>query len=130
MDYKEILIISFLVVWLIELYLFGMQRASLLISRTSNIDWKQIGSQILPKWYPITWIFRFAKWGLYVAIFYFLGWKWGICVFLASFILSFVIPIPYQLLYKGIFRKRVFQIKQIDSKAGIFFEEVLRNSGF
>ena len=58
------LIIIFIIIWIIEFYLFGMQRASLKISRHNNVEWRGIGEQLLPNWYPITWIFRISKYGL------------------------------------------------------------------
>jgi hypothetical protein len=32
------------------------------------VEWRGIGEQLLPNWYPLTWIVRIAKYGLLVAI--------------------------------------------------------------
>lgn len=124
------LVIAFIISWIIELYLFGMQRASLKISRHNNVEWKGIGEQLLPNWYPLTWIAKIAKYGLFVAILIVIDWKLAIGLLVISFILSTILPIPYRLLYKKTFRKRVERIKSIDQEAGQFFTEMLDNTNF
>lgn len=124
------LVISFIISWIIEFYLFGMQRASLRISRHNNVEWKGIGEQLLPDWYPLTWIVRIAKYGLLIAILIVLDWKLAIGLLIISFIFSTVIPIPYRFLYKKAFRKKVEKIKSIDKEAGQLFTEMLNNTDF
>ncbi len=124
------LVIAFIISWIIELYLFGMQRASLKISRHNNVEWKGIGEQLLPNWYPLTWIAKIAKYGLFVAILIVIDWKLAIGLLVISFILSTILPIPYRLLYKKTFRKKVERIKSIDQEAGQFFTEMLDNTNF
>ncbi len=53
-DNDMLLLGTYFISWFVMLYLFGMQRATLLISRTNNVDWKDVGVHLLPKWYPIT----------------------------------------------------------------------------
>ena len=130
MNQTEALIAAFLAVWLFEFYLFGMQRASLLIARTSNMDWKSVGVHLLPTWYPVTWLVRIAKWGLLVAIFIFAGWKLGLVCLVAGFVLSAVIPIPYRMLYSGVFKRSVQRISKQDSEAGDLYRSMLHNSDF
>lgn len=124
------LVIAFIISWIIEFYLFGMQRASLRISRHNNVEWKGIGEQLLPNWYPLTWIVRIAKYGLLVAILIVLDWKLAIGLLVIGFILSTIIPIPYRLLYKKTFRRKVEKIKSIDQEAGQLFTEMLDNTDF
>ncbi|MBU0560297.1 MAG: hypothetical protein KJ799_14780 [Bacteroidetes bacterium] len=124
------LVIAFIILWIIEFYLFGMQRASLRISRHNNVEWKGIGEQLLPNWYPLTWIVIIAKYGLLVAILIVIDWKLAIGLLVISFILSTIIPIPYRVLYKNTFRKKVEKIKSIDQEAGQLFTEMLDNTDF
>ncbi len=124
------LVIAFIISWIIEFYLFGMQRASLRISRHNNVEWRGIGEQLLPNWYPLTWIVRIAKYGLLVAILIVLDWKLAIGLLVIGFILSTIIPIPYRLLYKKTFRRKVEKIKSIDQEAGQLFTEMLDNTDF
>lgn len=124
------LVIAFIILWIIEFYLFGMQRASLRISRHNNVEWKGIGEQLLPNWYPLTWIVIIAKYGLLVAILIVIDWKLAIGILVISFILSTIIPIPYRVLYKNTFRKKVEKIKSIDQEAGQLFTEMLDNTDF
>ncbi|MDA0195279.1 MAG: hypothetical protein O2951_09575 [Bacteroidetes bacterium] len=124
------LVIAFIISWIIEFYLFGMQRASLRISRHNNVEWRGIGEQLLPKWYPLTWIVRIAKYGLLVAILIVLDWKLAIGLLVIGFILSTIIPIPYRPLYKKTFRKKVEKIKSIDKEAGQLFTAMLDNTNF
>lgn len=124
------LVIAFVISWIIEFYLFGMQRASLKISRHNNVEWRGIGEQLLPNWYPLTWIVRIAKYGLLVAILIVIDWKLAVGLLVISFIVSTIIPIPYRLLYKKAFRKKVEKIKAIDQEAGQLFTEMLNNTNF
>jgi uncharacterized membrane protein len=124
------LVIAFIISWIIEVYLFGMQRASLRISRHNNVEWRGIGEQLLPNWYSLTWIVRGAKYGLLVAILIVIDWKLAIGLLIISFILSIIIPIPYRPLYKKTFRKKVEKISSIDQKAGSLFTEMLDNTDF
>ena len=124
------LVIAFIISLITEFYLFGMQRATLKISRHNNVEWRGIGEQLLPDWYPLTWIVRIAKYGLLVAILFLIDWKLAIGLFVIGFILSTIIPIPYRLLYKKTFRKKVGKIKLIDQEAGQLFTEMLDNTDF
>ncbi|MCK9452563.1 MAG: hypothetical protein M0Q90_12790 [Bacteroidales bacterium] len=124
------LVIVFIISWIIEFYLFGMQRASLSISRHNNVEWRGIGEQLLPNWYPLTWIVRIAKYGLLVAILIVLDWKLAIGLLVIGFILATIIPIPYRPLYKKAFRKKVEKIKSIDQEAAQLFTEMLDNTDF
>lgn len=124
------LVIAFIISWIIEFYLFGMQRASLRISRHNNVEWRGIGEQLLPNWYPLTWFVRIAKYGLLVAILIVIDWKLAVGLLVIGFILSTIIPIPYRPLYKKTFRKKVEKIKSIDQEAGQLFTEMLDNTDF
>lgn len=116
--------------WLIMLYLFGMQRATLLISRTSDVEWKSSGVYLLPKWYPITWIFRVSKWGILVLVFWQAGWVYGVSCLVADIVLTGIFPIPYKALYSGTFKRRVERVSNQDPELGKFIRYLLTNSGF
>ena len=107
-----------------------MQRASLRISRHNSVEWRGIGEQLLPNWYPLTWIVKIAKYGLLVTILIVIDWKLVIGLLVISFILSTIIPIPYKPLYKKTFRKKVEKIKSIDLEAGQLFTQMLDNTDF
>lgn len=124
------LIISFIITWIVEFYLFGMQRATLKICRHNNVRWKGIGEQLLPDWYPLTWIVIITKYGLLIAILIVLDWKTAIGLLVTSFILSTIIPIPYRSLYKKTFRKKAEKIKSIDQEAGQTLAELLEKTDF
>lgn len=124
------IILSFLTTCLIEFYLFGMQRATLKISRHNNIQWKGIGEHLLPNWYPLTWVVRIFKYGLLITIVFVFGWIWAICLLFASFVFSVNMPIPYRLLYRQTFRNKVKKISLTDPNAGQAFSEMLDNTKF
>lgn len=124
------LIVAFILTWALEFHLFGMQRASLIISRSNNVDYNIIGRQLLPSWYPLTWIVTIAKYGLLVAIFIIINWKPAIILLVIGFILSSTLPIPYRFLYKKIFRNRVRNIINEDPEKGYLLADMLDNVGF
>lgn len=124
------LFIAFIIAWIIEFYLFGMQRASLKISRHNNVSWKGIGENLLPNWFPITWLFSIAKYGLIVAMFFIFNWKIALATLVLSFIISTIIPIPYRLLYSKIFRNKVKKISETDFETGTFYSQMLDNTNF
>ncbi|NLA48704.1 MAG: hypothetical protein GX876_04500 [Bacteroidales bacterium] len=110
------LVIAFIISWIIEFYLFGMQRASLKISRHNNMEWRGIREHLLPNWYPLTWIVRIAKYGLLVAILIVLNWKLAIGLLVIGSILSIIIPIPYRPLYKKHSEKKWEKLNQLTKK--------------
>ena len=122
----ETLIIIFVVCFLLELAAFGMQRATLLMSREADVP-PQIGAMLLPSWFPIVWLVRICKWGALLAVAFI--WSWGVAIgiLVADVILSSILPIPYST-YIPFFRKRASQIKQIDTAAGTALEGMLNAS--
>ncbi|MGM0564516.1 MAG: hypothetical protein ACQES2_09305 [Pseudomonadota bacterium] len=126
----EALMITFFMVWLIEFYLFGMQRASLLIARNNKIDWKTVGPYLLPTWYPVTWLIRTTKWALIIALFVYAGWQIGLSFIVAGFVLSAIVPIPYKSLYAGTFRRSANRIEHQNPEAAELLRRMLTNSGF
>ena len=110
----DILIYIFIIIWLIEFSLFAMQRASLLIARRAVgqlYDPNQYSQLLLPKWFPLTWIFIISKWCLLFYIFWFINWKTSIFLAIISFIASIKIPIPYSV-FNPIFKYRLKQLKE------------------
>lgn len=122
-------VIIFIVFWIIEFYLFGLQRASLLITKKNDADYSIYGALLLPEWYPITWVFRISKYILLVVIF-FINWKWGIGLFAFQFLASVVIPIPYKFLYSNIFRNKLHKLRMINMNSSIACEFMLKKAGY
>ena len=123
-------VILFGLIWFIELYLFGMQRASLLIARDNNVEWRGLGDKLLPNWFPLTWIVRILKYGVFIAIIIFVDWQMAIVLLLISFIIKSTIPIPYKILYRKIFRAEVTKMKYLNNNIGHMLEDMLNKSGF
>lgn len=122
----QILVAMFVGLFLAEFAAFGMQRATLLMSREASVPY-QVAALILPTWFPAVWLVRIAKWGALLLIAF--SWSWGIAagLLVADFILSAVLPIPYHA-YIPSFRKRIAQIKAQDAEAGAGLEAMLNAS--
>lgn len=127
---KILLIVTFGIIWLIEFYLFGMQRALLLISRYNNIKISEISQYLLPKWYNVILLVKLLKYGLLIIILVKFNWILSVSLLTISFILKTILPIPYNLLYKRFFRKKAEKIKSIDNEAGINLINLLMKSEF
>ena len=119
----NLLIVTFVVVFIIEFVAYGMQRTVLLMSRESGLPY-QIAETILPSWYPAVWLLRIAKWG--ILIFIVLSWSWIIAVglLIADVIAPSVLPIPY-FLYIPSFRRKLEGIKKIDYQSSQVLEAML-----
>lgn len=122
----QTLVVIFIVAFVLEFGAFGMQRATLLLSREASVSYEHTVA-LLPKWFPAVWLLRIVKWGalLYIAI----SWNWWIALglLIANFVLSAVLPIPYSL-YASTFRKRIIQIKRENTDAGEYLDQVLQSS--
>lgn len=122
----QILIVIFVAAFMLEFAAFGMQRATLLLSREAEIPY-QVVAALLPYWFPAVWVLRITKWGVLIGIAF--SWSWGVAIglLIADSFLAAVLPIPYGM-YVPSFRKRIEQIKQIDFESGEFLERVLNAS--
>lgn len=122
----QTLLITFAACFLLEFAAFGMQRATLLMSREADVP-PQIGAMLLPSWFPTVWLVRICKWGVLIAVAFI--WSWGVAIGLlvTDVVLSSILPIPYSA-YTPFFRKRISQIKQLDIAAGTALEEMLNAS--
>lgn len=122
----EILVGAFIAIFLMEFAAFGMQRATLLISREADVS-PMIGKLLLPAWFPAVWLLRIAKWG--TVLFIGISWNWSIAgvLIIADTILAAILPIPYSV-YVPSFRKRITQIKVTDARSGAVLEAVLNAS--
>ncbi len=122
----QTLLITFAVCFLLEFSAFGMQRATLTLSREADVS-PQIGAMLLPSWFPTVWLVRICKWGVLIAVAFI--WSLGVAIGLlvADVVLSSILPIPYSA-YTPFFRKRISQIKQLDIVAGTALEEMLNAS--
>lgn len=122
----ETQLIIFGAAFILEFGAFGMQRATLLMSREAEIA-PQIGALLLPSWFPIIWLVRLAKWAVlcYIAF----AWSWGVAggLLITNFILSAILPIPYRV-YIPTFRSRINEIKVNDTEAGHALEQMLNSS--
>jgi len=121
--------IAFGLVWLVHLALFGMQRATLLISQNAGVQWKRGGELLLPRWYPVTWLVIVGKWGLLVAMAILWDWKIALGLAIGGYILSVVTPIPFRV-YKGVFRQRVNQLMHQDPVLATQLREMLDSAPF
>ncbi|MER2511511.1 MAG: hypothetical protein ABTQ25_03660 [Nitrosomonas ureae] len=122
----QTLLIAFAFCFLLEFLAFGMQRATLLVSREADVPAK-IGALLLPSWFPIVWLVRICKWGILITIVFLWSWSVAIGLLVANVILSSILPIPYGI-YIPFFRERILQIKQIDIEASTALEEILNTS--
>lgn len=125
MSYQIILVV-FIVAFVLEFTAFGMQRATLLLSREASVPYKHAAA-LLPKWFPAVWLLRVIKWGalLYIAT----SWSWwfALALFIGDFLLSAILPIPYSL-YASTFRKRINQIKCENEDVGEYLEQIFYSS--
>lgn len=125
----EFWLVAFGVIWIVEFVLFGMQRATVLISRKAGIEWRGGGELLLPRWYPVTWVLIIAKWGLLIAMAIFWDWRYALGSAIGGYLLSVVLPIPYGA-YKGTFRKRVNQLRRKDPYVAIQLQQMLDGAPF
>lgn len=126
---KEIWLIAFGLLWSVQFWLFGMQRATLLISRNAGIEWRGGGELLLPGWYPVTWIIIISKWALLLAMAILWTWKVALGLMVIGYILSISLPIQYSM-YKGILKKRVDQIMQEDNELAQQLQDMLDSAPF
>ena len=120
---------AYVVVWIIHFALFGMQRATLLNSRNAGIEWRGGGKLLLPRWYPVTWLVIIGQWALLIAMAVFWDWKIALGLAIGGYVLSVVVPIPYQV-YKGIFRRRVKELMRQDPQVATQLLQMLEGTPF
>lgn len=130
MEYLSHIYWIILVVWLVEFYFFGMQRATIKISREGEVDWKLLGVKLLPPWYSVVWFFRITKWFLLTLIIWFLNWKIGLAILITMFVLSIITPIPYKLLYSKLFLHRIDQLYLENPETASLLLELLNVADF
>lgn len=104
---------TFILIGIIEIYFFGMQRFSLLISRELEIDPKLGRKLMLPDWFSLNILLSITKYGIFFYSLYAFDWKIALGLFALIFLISAIVPIPYKFLYTSIFsktlEKRMFQ---------------------
>lgn len=98
---KEFVIVMYILIYFVELYFFGLQRATLLISREFNLNYKDYKSFLLPDWNYFSLISSIIKYLLLVGIIFYYGWWIGGAIWIGSFILSTIFPFPYKFLYRN-----------------------------
>lgn len=79
----------------LELYFFLMQRASLEVSRASDIHPK-IGRHMLPLWYAVVWPVKLGRWVLLYFIWNASGWVALGVAWVIPFALSTFTPVPFR----------------------------------
>lgn len=121
-----LLIGTFVVLFIAEFAVFGMQRATLLMSREADVP-NRVAALLLPAWFPAVWIVTIGKWASLIAIGY--SWSWVIAGGLvgAGILLSAILPIPYRAYVPG-FRKRIAQIRERDGQVAATLEAMLNAS--
>ena len=122
----EILVGAFIAIFLLEFAAFGMQRATLLISREADVS-PMIAKLLLPAWFPAVWLLCIAKWGTVLLIGFSWSWVMAGVLIVADAILAAILPIPYSV-YVPSFRKRIAQIKDADARTGAVLEAILNAS--
>jgi hypothetical protein len=122
-------VLTYAAVWLLFFLLFGMQRATLLISRNEGIDWKGGGELFLPKWFPLVWLVVVARWATLIAMAIFWSWKVALTVLVVGFLLTLVLPIPYAA-YKGIFRRSIADLRRYDPLTSLKLKQMLDRAPF
>lgn len=94
------LLFLYVLLWLANFYLFGMQRATLLISRSLKINYIDVAFFFLPYNYTLkVWFIRILKIIVLILIFYFYSFYTSLYVAACGYLLSIVCPIPYKILY-------------------------------
>lgn len=122
-------LLGFAIVWPLEFLLFGMQRATLLISRNVDMEWRGGGEFLLPSWYPLTWLVRIGKWALLLSIAYVWDWRVALGLLIVDVILSSVLPIPYRA-YRGVFEKKVRSVTAEEPEKGRLLKLLLDSAPF
>jgi len=122
-------LIAFVTLKILEFALFGMQRASLLISRSAGVPWRGWGEFLLPRWYPLTWVVIIGKWLILASIAVFWNWKFAVLLALGGWIFTILMPIPYSL-YKGTFKRRVDEVTNKNPALGAQLKAVLDAAPF
>jgi hypothetical protein len=128
MSLEYFLLAFFIVAWAIEFAAFGMQRTVLLISRDAAVQY-EAAKPLLPRWFPLVWLPRIAKWGVLLAIALF--WSWGVAAgaLAADVVLGATLPIPYQVYVIPLLR-RLEEVRRQDADAGEYLARMLRHSNF
>ena len=104
-----LLIIAYVIESLTLFYLFGMQRTTLIISRSLGVPSEDVAKRLLPAGFGLKTLFtRLAKYGLLLGIWIRIDWKLAIGLGVGSFIFDIKAPIPHRFLYSRIFREKVF----------------------
>lgn len=105
---------------------FGMQRTTLLLAREAKTSSKAT-AMLLPKWFPLVWLPRIAKWALlfYIAVFW--SWRVALGLLAVEVVLSAVLPIPHRF-HLRLFRGRVEQLKAEHAGLAASLEELLNAS--
>lgn len=122
-------LITYAIIWAVEFYLFGMQRATLLISRKSGVEWRGGGELLLPKWYPASWAIIVGKWVLLALIALRGHWKMALALAAVGYLASIALPIPYQI-YKKTFRRRIKQLESREPIRATQLRQLLDNAPF
>lgn len=123
----QTLLTVYVVLFIIVFAAFGMQRATLLISRESGLPLKQLATLLLPSWFPFIWLPRIAKWVVLVLIGFYWSWWVALEVLGADLLLSSILPIPYTIHARS-FRKRVERMRLVDPDAAASLEGILAGS--
>jgi hypothetical protein len=122
----EAMLISFVLLAVLLFAAFGMQRATLLLSREANTS-SQATAMLLPAWFPAVWLPRIAKWALLLYIAF--SWSWWVALglLIGELVLSAVLPIPYRL-YVPTFRRRIGRLRRTNAELAKALDALLSAS--
>lgn len=126
MNFYISIIVLFVILWIINFYFFGMQRAVLMIRRVNDIP-KNVADFFLPNYYALHWLVSILKW-IVIIVSFKTGWVLPVAFIVVGTLLQSVLPIPYRSWYYGVFQKRIDLVKAQNKARGETLEELLRNA--
>lgn len=124
-DFKVWQIVLYILIWIIEMYFFGVQRFILKICRFSNVDYRTLGRKLLPNWYSINMIVQLCKYGFLIYLITYDQLIFAVILFISGFILSLIIPFPYRSLYSSVTWKKALQVNSDSPQDGARLIECL-----
>lgn len=109
---------------------FGMQRTTLLLARQAQLPPKELAVLLLPRWFPLVSVARFAKWACFIGIGLYLSWPIAAAALAIDLACAAILPIPHQL-HLRIFRKRAEILRSLlDPETAEILLELLSRSRF
>jgi hypothetical protein len=95
---QQSLIYLYIVFFVITFFLFAIQRTALLIAR--SLGEYQLSKAMLPRWFPIAWIFILGKYVIAFMIGYEYNVLYAIGLVVSDYVLSVILPMPHRTIAK------------------------------